>query len=356
MMPTPAPQIPIDLREPAPYPQLTYEQHDNLGGWRKLGAVLLLGLLVVLLLNGLALAYLQTGTANADIYLGHVKWHLLESLSAPVDWLILGDSSGNQGFDPRVLQSEHGLSSVNLATFANWGAVDDAWMLELYVQRFGAPRAVVLIFVYDLYERSFNPNLLAQIPIKFSYWRDYSFSLHLSWPEELHDLLTRYVPLYSQHRSIAGIIEDILRPEPKQWPEFIDGFMIQRNASPPTVEADRLEHLDKLAKASPFIVSNVNKEALAYIITLAESQGFTVYLKDSPIDEVLYNDPVFQAHYQQIQAWLRSFEAESRAFVYLDEPSLFQPNMLQNADHVTVEGATIFTRQVAELILAQQKD
>jgi len=349
---TPA-QVPIDLREPAPYPQLTYEQHDNLGGWRKLGAVLLLSLLAVLALNALAFAALEDSAVNIGTAIVRAKWRLLESLSTPVDWLILGDSSGNQGFDPSLLEAEYGLSSINVATIADWGLVDDAWMLEGYIERFGAPRAAVLIHVYDAYQRHLEGTVLGQSSFGLGFWDQHNFKIALPLTEQVNFATTRYFPLYAQNLSIARISGNFLAGQAEQPLELVQGFMLRTTPDPERVFSDTGKHLTTL-KEQVFQPSQTNQAALEYMIGLAESQGFPLYLKDSPIFAGLYEAEVFQAYYSSLQAWLYDLDAQSTAFIYLDEPSLFQPNMLQNADHVTVEGATIFTRQVAELILAQE--
>jgi hypothetical protein len=345
---------PIDQRQAAPYPQLTYERYESLGGWHKLRVVVLLSSLVVLTMNVLAFVYLETNDPNSTFYIVRAKWRLLNELQNPVDWLILGDSSANQGFDPRILQTEYGLSSVNLGTIASWGLVDNAWMLERYIERFGAPQAVLMIHVYDAYDRTLRVRFMVQAPLHFGFWEQFGLKVPIPDQEQMDYALNRYLPLYYHNRSIVNMLESDLINRRPVMPATLDGFMIEEKANPDLVVSDRNLHLADLP-GMVFRPSSMNIAALRYMIGLAEREGFTLYLKDSPIDEILYNAPDFQAIHQEIQTWLRSFEAESSAFVYLDEPSLFPIDMLQNADHVTVKGAAIFTRQVAELILAHQR-
>jgi hypothetical protein len=79
-----------------PYDQLPREipKHFHL---RQL-TVLLAGMLgMIVVVNLLAIGFLSQYTTNFGYFLNYQKWDLLKRMDKPVQWLILGDSSVNQG-------------------------------------------------------------------------------------------------------------------------------------------------------------------------------------------------------------------------------------------------------------------
>ncbi|MCB9752657.1 MAG: hypothetical protein H6713_22105, partial [Myxococcales bacterium] len=132
--------------------------------WRSIALALALALLAFLAANALVGRYLDRyGTNLGYVYVAH-KWRVLGQLSRPVDWLVLGDSTVNQSFDPARLREREGLRAVNLGTIGNFGAIDDLWMLEEYLERFGPPEAVVVVHTYDVFHRRPPRMLFGRVP------------------------------------------------------------------------------------------------------------------------------------------------------------------------------------------------
>src|SRR5438128_2449200 len=108
-------------------------------------------LALVALANTAALFVLSRHPVNHGYKVIGAKWELLREQERPVDWLVLGDSSGNQGVVPAVLSERLGGSSLNLCTVGDLLAVNDAWMLETYIGTVGAPRKVLMVHAYDIW-------------------------------------------------------------------------------------------------------------------------------------------------------------------------------------------------------------
>jgi hypothetical protein len=53
-----------------------------------------------------------------------------KTVDEPVDWLILGDSSVNQGVIPSIFEDEFGERAINLGTNGIMITLDDLWMIE----------------------------------------------------------------------------------------------------------------------------------------------------------------------------------------------------------------------------------
>ncbi len=125
----------------------------------------------IILFNFAAKLYLKENTTNRAYWLINEKWELLLNQKKPVDWLILGDSSCNQGVVPSIVDEKLNVNSINLCTIGDMLTLDDAWMLEKYIQRFGVPKNVLIVHVHDAWSREVNRSLLAKIPLNWGYWQ-----------------------------------------------------------------------------------------------------------------------------------------------------------------------------------------
>src|SRR5262245_5791244 len=134
--------------------------------WRSVAWSIVGAIAVVAILNVAAMGILGAWSTNIGYRLVQEKWDLLMRQRSPVEWLVLGDSSCNQGVVPAVLDEELRTTSLNLCTIGDMMLVGDAWMLRSYLQRVGVPRHVVMVHVYDIWGRgSMRGELLAKVPL-----------------------------------------------------------------------------------------------------------------------------------------------------------------------------------------------
>ena len=91
----------------------------------------LIFLLVLLLASNFLLSRFSTNVGYTWI---RMKWELLLDLDRPVDILVLGDSSMNQGLDTDYIAATEQVSALNLATNGALISVNDVWMLERYLK------------------------------------------------------------------------------------------------------------------------------------------------------------------------------------------------------------------------------
>jgi hypothetical protein len=194
--------------ETIPYKQLTHEVIQPIKG--RATAITIIGTIIFLFLANWAVLWLgQAYPYNRGYWLVQQKWELLQGLSAPVDWLIVGDSTGNQGLVPDVMEARLGGTAVNLNTVGNMGALDDVWMLEAHIEEFGPPAHVLVIHAYDIWSRDITSAFVAKAPLAWNSWQD-SFLPPLSATplEKLNLWLARYVPLYADNLSLDRLIQD----------------------------------------------------------------------------------------------------------------------------------------------------
>jgi hypothetical protein len=345
--------------ETTPYEQLTREVIQPING--RSTAITIGGTIFLLFLANWAVLWLaEVYPYNRGYWLVQQKWELLQELSAPVDWLIVGDSTGNQGLVPDVLEARLGGTAVNLSTVGDMGAVDDVWMLQAYIDRFGPPAHVLVIHSYDAWHRDVRHIFVAKTPLSWNSWQDaYVPPLNLTAQEQLDVWLARYLPLYADNLTLGRIIRDRLflqRPIlQKRYSLQADGFMPLASAPTSTrVSDDVQEHLSFLA-TNTFSMPEINQQALAQLVNLAETYDIDVYLAFGPLNEALGMEQLFQTYFEQVRTGLETFTDQSDALHLLETTVMFPADQMENADHVILEAAIIYTELIASEIEALQR-
>ncbi len=314
-------------------------------------------LIVVFLVNLLATWYLKKHTTNRAYWLIREKWEMLLGLKQPVDWLILGDSSCNQGLVPSIFNEKLDVTSLNLCTVANILTLNDAWMLDKYIQKFGPPQNVLIVHVSDIWYRSVDYWSLAKVPLKWGYWGQLEPKITFSVRDTYKLFLRRYVSLYTENKSVASLFKIFLDTS-NQNTEFrleTDGFMVWNQPDPGRVKYDTEEQV-KLIEGKKFDISRPNRQALEAIATLAKEHGFNVYLVNSPIYEGLYENKDFRAYYSQMQETLSTYALKNERLYYIREPITFPKEQMQNTDHLIYSAAKVYTNKLATEIVLMQKD
>lgn len=308
---------------------------------------------IVLLANWAARAYLAEYTTNRGYWLVGKKWQMLKTMATPVDWLIVGDSSGNQGVVPEKWTDQVGGTAVNLCTVANLTLLDDIWMIERYIERFGPPENVLIVHVYDMWSRELAPAFVAKVPL---FWKHVYGSLSaLMNTKELSRLfLLRYVPLYSENTTLSKIVLDgIFSPSRLFKREFRlapGGYMKRMDARPQWVDYDASGHV-KFVSENEFVLSKANSLAMRQLVVLAEGYETNIYITNSPIYEGLYASEPFQAYLSQVRQELESFAAQSEHIHYLPGVSVFAGDQMENVDHVIYDAAVRYTEDVARAVM-----
>ncbi|MEX1364099.1 MAG: hypothetical protein AB1Z98_13310 [Nannocystaceae bacterium] len=311
----------------------------------------------------------RRGTNLGYVYIAH-KWRVLGRLRAPVDWLVLGDSSGSQGFDPAVLQEQTGKTAVNLGTIGNFGLSDDLWMLEEYIERFGPPQRVVLIHVYDVWYRRLKPDLVGRIPRPWVLTDETAERYDFDEEMRRDIFLNRYVRLFAERTSLRKSIqyawlrlvsdEDELaelrrkdRALPPEDPELLDsGFVRMCGSATSALKRDARGHMRFVKKRRPRI-SKDNREALLEIARLAQEHGFEVHVVNGPVYERLRIKPEFGKYFDR-QVQLLEKVVEDYPQVHIAPETMgFDGDQLQNVDHISCEATGDYTRWAIAQVLAQ---
>ena len=340
--------------ENPPYKQLTHEVIKPIS--RRSVAFTIGGTVLFLaLLNWGVLWLEETYPYNRGYWLVNQKWEMLHTLVEPVDWLILGDSTGNQGIVPDVLEERFGGTAVNLNTVGNMGALDDVWMLEEYISRFGPPSNVLIVHSYDIWSRDVEPIYLAKTPLPWNSWQQtYAPVLSLTSQEEFNAWLARFVPLYADNISLGLLIrERVYLQKPvlaERYHLQPDGFMkVETAAGSAEIELDLQQHLIFVAEQK-FELSEINQRVLSQLIFLAEENDIEVYLAFGPVYEALAQDDQFQTYFEDVRTELQSVAAQSEQLHLLGLRAVFPANQMENVDHLIFDAAKIYTNMIVDEI------
>ena len=300
----------------------------------------------VLIVNFLCGRYLKLSSRELGYRLIMDKWEMLKHLEKPVDWLILGDSSGNQALVPDLLNRALGVSSLNLCTVGDLTLMNDFWMLRYYMERFGAPKGVLLVHSLDLWQRRLDEGATAIIPLPWGFWSRGESQIHWNEAELGTIFLQKYVPLFSSHKRLT---QKMLSPRSSlERPILIekDGFMRERMADPAAAVQDKESMLKQLGEGGGDI-SRINETTLDTLNRLAEENGFNIFLAHGPLIDELWQEASFRLYFKKLKARLEQMaESKHGLHLILEKPIFFPKEMMQSADHVIEDAAKIYTRRV----------
>lgn len=320
--------------------------------WRDIVLTFAGAILLIVLCNLFVAPRLLMKSPNLAGWIIGFKWHLLQDRAKAADWLILGDSSCNQGVDPQVMTTELGGDVINLCTIGDMLAVNDAWMLDWHIQHYGPPKAVLMVHVYDVWHRSFEPVRMGSVPLDYWTLRRLNPPVNLQRHDLRNYLETRYFPLYANNLSLQSLLRvgDPNQPTLSEAREVNgQGFLAAHESTPDNVRQDSRSHVRWLERTTQTKISDDNAKALRQIAALAEQYKFDVYLAPAPVYAGLAGDPSFQKYYAVLERELNAF-AGGRLHLLLDTLATYPAESMQNADHVLADAARDYTmRLVAEI-------
>lgn len=290
------------------------------------------------------------------------KWELIERGPATDEpaWLILGDSSGNQGIDPSVLSPMLDAPAYNLCTLGDMLTVDSAWMLDRWTQEHGVPAGVVLVQVYDVWQREPSGNVFALIPPAL-FPEDPLPPLEFGWKERLTMRSVQYAPLVVLHSSLR---DKVLNPG-KAWRRLSgdgpftgvgrmtdSGFLEIDRADPSNVEKDSRQHRSYMRLAGDDTApSAANLAGLRRLLERCKELGVPVHCFPAPTSASLAAMPEFIERFETTQAMIRrEFDAVGWGTVHVNAPVVFPDGRMQNADHLVTESAAEYTRMIGDAI------
>jgi hypothetical protein len=308
-------------------------------------------LLIVLLANVATIFYLpKHGTNWGDRIIEH-KWQMVLNMNEPVDWLILGDSGGATAVVPSIIDQRLGGTSVNLCTHGGLGIVNDAWMLDAYIERLGPPKHVLIVHFPSAWNTPPVLYNLLQIPLGWDFWSRLQPPVKLSLRQSFDAFLIRYAPLYSHSTTVGLLLKTPWLALASDLSFQDNGLLLVPKANPSAVIAQAEEMISSV-KGTEVVFSDVAKVALEHIAALAEEYDFDVYLANGPMYKGLSENQEYVAYLNEFSNWLDTFAAKhERVYYILRTPVTFPADLMELAVHVIGSAAPLYTEALVSDIL-----
>ncbi len=317
--------------------------------WREVAIEIALAVALVVAFNVVVDRYLDLHPANRAKAVVALKWQLALHPPPAPSWVVLGDSSANQGVDTRLLADHYGKPALNLATVGDFQLVGDAWILQTLFESGARPQRILVVHVHDVWARSLEQLLhvvtrlrppvdVARLDPPLAWQWGQRFEL--AWN---HHFVNRF-PFYTQNESLYWLLMNPRKMvAPPRVPLDASGFEIEPEASPASVSEDANE-LRMAARGGGFTVAPHQRAALETIARLAAEHGATVYLAAGPLADELANDADLQKVLAGVAAFLEAFAQDHPNVQVLSPLPFWLPaDLMQSADHATEEGARRFT-------------
>jgi hypothetical protein len=287
--------------------------------------------------------YLAINPSSISSWLFDGKWNMLLTMKEGADWVILGDSSASFGIDRDLFHATTGQTAVNLATVAESLTVNDAWMLQTYIERFGPPKHVLLMRSARQFGLPVNEILATSVPLEYGYWErlepNVPFDTHAKW---LY-LVNRYAPFYKAPRTVRQLLEPPWQGIPAAA-QIQDGGFLRFHERRPAQLIDSVAQLRQHLETQGLGVSPASLAGLTALAKSAQRHGFHIYIALPPVCRAIYRNPRFRMEHRRLAAHLEALAARSPFLHLLEkEPMLFPVTDMQNADHLLASAATRYT-------------
>lgn len=347
---------PDTVEDGALYPALPTERFRYIKPLR-----LLIGTMAVIfclfVINLIAIVCLDDDQLNVGQVIVSQKWKLLSDTAGGLDYLILGDSSANSGFDPAFVDETYDLQGLNLATVGLFGFVDDLWMLETYIDVHGAPEVVIIATTYNVGYRDVDiKSLLGTYAIPLDTLLAHTnIADQLSFLDLVNIYQSRLFPLYYRRDTIARVI--------RQFQE--NGFDIFNNEThynPYGFLSNDPNELRDLEYETEIIASSVregeilpefserNREAILSLVSLAEQHDFSLYFINGPSYSGFDNNGEIQQFRQEYSAAYQEVIGDSPNAVYLPKVFSLPAEQMTNLDHIVGTASPDYTQAVVSAI------
>jgi len=249
------------------------------------------------------------------------------AMERPVDWLVLGDSYGLYGVMPSVMEARLGGECRNFASHAGLLMLGDSQMLDVHIQRIGAPKQVVIVTAPTTWQKPIDagvPQTMSKTPLPWGFWRRLAPGFRFTPARWWEMFLGRYAPMYSSNTTIGGLLQSLPARLLPQRPAAAAVATPAPAALPPDLaapaadlekgwEAGEIRTLERVLETAEwlepktddgFSISAINRQVVEAIGRFAAEQGFTVYYA---------NGPVMQAAVErstQVQTFLETMDRE----------------------------------------------
>jgi hypothetical protein len=208
-----------------------------------------------------------------------------------------------------------------------------------------------MIHTWDTWQRENDRliQMLWKIPIGSHAWAGRVPEFNLSRGDRVRNAVSGRFPLYSQ--SVSSL--QVFTSDPPVIHFEADGFM-PMEANVARANGDFDVHMALIREAN-FYCSEWSTSGIDALVALTEQAGLTLHLVMPPVLDRLIDDPEFSAWFDGYRRFLGGY-AEAHPHVVFTEPEPLRTPVenLEKADHVSAQGAAVYSAHVGNLLRAAE--
>ena len=329
------------------------EENINIKNRIRLIPILIIVFVFFITINFLTYFYLNKYTSNKGYFIVNKKWDIVTKTkkSKNVKWLIVGDSSGNQGVSTDLFEDGFGGEAYNVCTLGDNTCLIDSWMIDYWIRKNGAPENILMVHVYDVWERSGNSFMFSQNPLTLAFTMSLKPDV-FSISKKVNLLFKKYFALYFQNNSVSRIIKTPRNLFREHYEMGEHGYMQSSVSKEEKVHEDIKGHLWNLRnRKEKMAFSNINKTSLNEIKRMVEENNINLFIANSPIAIELYSAKEYQHYFNEITSSLSNYCNESPKIHYINNPQMiFADTLMENADHLIHSAALEYSNNLIQEI------
>ena len=302
----------------------------------------LLPLAFFLILNLMLVAFFKIKNPNRGYEVIKKKWTLAQEYQGSIDWLVIGDSACNQGFNNKVFEQNIKGKSLNLCTIGDMLVWDDVWLLEQLIDRNQIPKNIILSHTYDVWQRSEIPELsFQQVP-----QLDFKTSLDVPYKK---NRFVQFFPIIYQVKTIIHLLFNPGTLSKADLSYSTQGQQIITNHFKEKIKKDQKRH--EATSESTFKISEENMEAFLKLIDLTKQNNIKLHYVHAPILENILDHSSFKNKYTQYINSINQLCSQHNIKLISTEAIPFKLEELEaSIDHISFLASERYTEYIAQEI------
>lgn len=284
------------------------------------------------------------------------------------DLIFLGDSSIAGAIDPKLFEQETGLSTFNFALFGDALLAGNYYLLQDYLKHHRPPKAIVLISVYDMWEREADDDhvfesLVHNFPRQYI---NFVFSQILSSPrlalKTLHVALPSLFYKYEIRRTLKNPLKGVnlakcIEKNNKEDKALsaLKGCNVYMEENTVTLNKDLNFHINKI-NGGHFFLSSVNGHYLNLLIDETKKRGIKLFIGFTPLYEEFYKIGINSPFLQDYKNMLVKLTKNHNHVLLINDDFYPLPfdKLSVTVDHTNPKGTETFTKFIAQRLLYLQ--
>jgi len=318
---------------------------------------IVVAILFALASNLVGYKYIQAQPISSDAQRTVIQgWLGIQKLTKPVDVLLLGDSTCGSNLTPGPVADRLGGKVINLGNTVGSSLLMDAWMLSAYIEKFGAPKTVVVSRSSLGYCFTHTVESMANPPLPWAYWDNYGAVPNWKDGEVRELFIAKYGVLYSDADNLR---ERLL----KVWDLFnysvkakFPSHYYSAGYNLPKGDMDINAHTpsDYFGK---FCYCVDATKAIECMASLAREYHFQLYFTLQAEWDEAVNAGLRSEHLAAQKKYLSRFTDETYVHIVEQLPkTLFTYEQMENPRHLWHGSEKIYTEEIVNGIIAIQNE